>query len=321
METVNTREPPSSLLIGCCLNCWKCSDSAKSGSSLSRSRSLGESNFLMMNTKRMQMAEKSLTETPEFFFIQNGQVQSDFDDVAVYFSKEEWDCLTDEDKKLYKEVMIENYQNLIFVGHASMKPTVISMIEQGEELYVRGRLPFEENPLNVNADGSVIRNTLEVDHISPRAPDCVLEDLSVSHRYLEAKPITYTGQKLFACSECGKCFSQATTLNRHMRTHTGEKPFACSECGKCFSIAKSLNQHNRTHTGEKSFACSECGKCFSRATHLNRHIRTHTGEKPFACSEYVSRQQVNILSFNNVPPEVHQDEMGGHDHWMGDEMC
>ncbi|KAM4641943.1 zinc finger protein 92-like [Discoglossus pictus] len=227
-----------------------------------------------MNTKRMQMAEKILTETPDFF-IQNGQVQSDFDDVAVYFSKEEWDCLTDEDKKLYKEVMIENYQNLIFVGHASMKPTVISMIEQGEELYVRGHLPFEENPLNVNADGSVIRNTLEVDHISPRSPDCVLEDLSVSQRYLEAKPITYTGQKLFACSECGKCFNQATNLNRHMRTHTGEKPFACSECGKCFNQAANLNQHMRTHTEEKPFACSECGKCFIHT--LLCHVTVVTG--------------------------------------------
>ncbi|KAM4694066.1 uncharacterized protein O3C94_004502 [Discoglossus pictus] len=235
--------------------------------------------------ERKKMAEKILTETPEIIFNQNGKVQSDFDEVAVYFSKEEWDCLTEEDKKLYKEVMMENYQNLMFVGHVNMEPTVISMIEQGEEPYVRDHLPSKGNPLNVNADGAEIWSTIEDDHISLSSPDCVLEDFSASHSDLEDKPITKTGQKTCACSECGKCFDQASALNVHMRTHTGEKPFACSECRKCFSRASHLNRHLRAHTGEKPFACSECGKSFSRATLLNQHIRTHTGEKPFACSE------------------------------------
>ncbi|KAM4694484.1 vomeronasal type-2 receptor 26-like [Discoglossus pictus] len=181
-----------------------------------------------MNMERMQMAVKILTETPEVLFNTNCQVQSDFDEVAVYFSKEEWDCLTEEDKELYKEVMMENYQNLMFVGRLNMKPTVISMIEQGEEPYVRGHQPPVENPLKIKADGSKIWNIFEDDHISLSLSDC--EDFSSSHSYLEAKPITYTGEKACACSECGKCFSRASNLHRHMGTHTGEKPFACSEC-------------------------------------------------------------------------------------------
>ncbi|KAM4689127.1 zinc finger protein 302-like [Discoglossus pictus] len=104
----------------------------------------------MMTTERMQMAEKILTETPKVICSQNRQVQSDFDEVAVFFSKEEWDCITEEDKELYKEVMMENYQNLMFVGHANIKPTVITMIEQGEEPYVRDHLPSKRNPLNVS---------------------------------------------------------------------------------------------------------------------------------------------------------------------------
>ncbi|KAM4694488.1 uncharacterized protein O3C94_004991 [Discoglossus pictus] len=258
---------------------------AKSGSSSSQSTSLGESNFLMMEMDRNQKAEKILTGTPDIIYSQNGQVQSDFDEVAVYFSKEEWDCLTEEDKELYKEVMTQNYQNLMLLGHANVTPIVISMIEQGEEPYVRGHLPSEGNPLNVAADGSKICNTLEDDHISLSSPACVLEDCSVSHSHLEAKPIPPTGQKAFACSECGKYFSLATNLNRHMKTHTGEKPFDCLECGKGFFRATHLHQHMRTHTGEKPFTCSECGKLFSRATRLKQHMRDHTGEKRFVCSK------------------------------------
>ncbi|CAJ0956457.1 unnamed protein product [Ranitomeya imitator] len=43
----------------------------------------------------------------------NGEVQFTFDEVAIYFSKDEWDCLSDEQKDLYREVMMENYQTLL----------------------------------------------------------------------------------------------------------------------------------------------------------------------------------------------------------------
>ncbi|KAM4640681.1 uncharacterized protein O3C94_015271 [Discoglossus pictus] len=95
----------------------------------------------------------------------------------------------------------------------------------------------------------------------------------------------YKIQKIFACSECGKCFNKKANLVSHERIHNSEKPFGCTECGKCFRHKSALVSHKRTHTQLKPFACSHCGKCFSRKTSLVYHERIHTGEKPFSCSE------------------------------------
>ncbi|XP_073465061.1 uncharacterized protein [Aquarana catesbeiana] len=64
------------------------------------------------------------------------QPPTDFEDVAVYFSEEEWRYLQADQIDLYRQVMIENYQTIHSLGYQNEKPTLISKIEQGQDLYI-----------------------------------------------------------------------------------------------------------------------------------------------------------------------------------------
>ncbi|KAB1255217.1 E3 ubiquitin-protein ligase CHFR [Camelus dromedarius] len=56
--------------------------------------------------------------------------QISFEDVAVDFTLEEWQLLNPTQKNLYREVTLENYSNLMFLGYQIFKPDAIFRLER-----------------------------------------------------------------------------------------------------------------------------------------------------------------------------------------------
>ncbi|XP_058137112.1 zinc finger protein 705F-like isoform X2 [Dasypus novemcinctus] len=69
-----------------------------------------------------------------------------FKDVAVDFTQEEWNLLDTTQRKLFREVMLENISNLVSVGYQFCKRDVLFQLEQEEVSREGIGFPQYQNP-------------------------------------------------------------------------------------------------------------------------------------------------------------------------------
>ncbi|KAB0347509.1 hypothetical protein FD754_012366, partial [Muntiacus muntjak] len=215
-----------------------------------------------------------------------------FEDVFVYFSREEWELLEEPQRLLYRSVMLENFAHVAALGNSEEAPSEQSAFaELVSEFRALGSCApiLKSHPCETD-DLLLKESCQEIFYLRGAVMDVPgnsgLFQHQSTHSGLSPQRTADLGRHqgnsdelmLFNCTDNEKAFLNAFTLLDNQITQDEVRAFRYLPCGNLSKEKSPLIHHRKLPGGETSHVCKECGQAFIHLSHLKTHQKFHTGK-------------------------------------------